>query len=390
MKLEDLNLKFFSKLVAISVLIVYFLVSFLNRTDVYSIITQALSPLLYAFTITYFLDYFVRLLEKYKLPKWLSILITISLFIFIIIIAGVLIFPRIIDAVNAVVISLGQVDFDFEQLFSYDFENQYFNEIKDSLYNTISPMVDKITNLTGSFISLFITEIQKITSKVFNFIIAFVIAIYMLIEKKDLIARLKRIIYAFFKKDKADFMVTVSNKAHLIFKDFVIGKLLDSLIMGILSFIVFNIFGFEYVILIALIFGVTNMIPYFGPFLGAIPIAIIAFVASPGNPIMVLWALIIILILQQLDGWVIGPFILGDSTGVSAFWIITAVTIGGASFGVLGMFLGVPAVVLLKTILEENVEKNLLAKGYPDLEKSNLKIKNKKTNNSASKGRKNE
>lgn len=119
------------------------------------------------------------------------------------------------------------------------------------------------------------------------------------------------------------------------------------------------------------------MIPYFGPFIGAVPAAIITFVANPSQPVDVVWMLLIILIIQQLDGLVIGPFILGDSVGVNAFWIILAVTVGGATFGLLGMFLGVPLCVLIKTLIEEDVERKLVYKGYNDLESTALRTKKK-------------
>ena len=117
------------------------------------------------------------------------------------------------------------------------------------------------------------------------------------------------------------------------------------------------------------------MIPYFGPFIGAVPAAIITLIANPTDPVQMLYMLLLIFIIQQLDGLVIGPFILGDSAGVSAFWIIVAVTVGGAAFGIIGMFLGVPVCVLIKTLIEEDVQRRLEHKGYPSLESENLKIK---------------
>jgi predicted PurR-regulated permease PerM len=121
------------------------------------------------------------------------------------------------------------------------------------------------------------------------------------------------------------------------------------------------------------------MIPYFGPFIGAVPAALITFIATPSLPVNVAWILLIILIIQQIDGWIIGPFVLGDSVGVSAFWIIVAVTIGGATFGVAGMFLGVPLAVLLKTLVEEEVDRRLNAKGYDDIDKKDMRIKKNKS-----------
>ena len=119
------------------------------------------------------------------------------------------------------------------------------------------------------------------------------------------------------------------------------------------------------------------MIPYFGPFIGAVPSVIITFIGNPTTIMPVIWVLVIILAIQQLDGWIIGPIILGDSVGVSAFWIIVAVTVGGATFGVAGMFLGVPVCVLIKTLIENDVDRKLEAKGFKEFEMASIKSKKK-------------
>ncbi len=374
MNFKDINLYFYARLIAIGAIVILFL----TKTPVWNMVAQGIKPVVYAFIIAYILDYCVRYFEKrFKLNRVLSIIITFTIFSSIIVLFGALVVPRVVETVSILINSIGNVDINLDDIFSQDFNNMYLNEIQKSIVNALTPMLQKLTNATGSAVLLLVNEIQKITSGVISFIVALIISVYMLAEKNDLVARLKRLIFAYFDDQHSNWIMSTSKKAHYIFKDFVVGKLLDSFIIGILSFIVLSVFNFEFKLLIAIIIGITNMIPYFGPFLGAIPATIITYIGAPNTPVDVLWMLLIILIIQQLDGWVIGPLILGDSVGVSAFWIILAVTIGGATFGVLGMFLGVPVLVLVKTLLEDDIQKKLYVKGYEGLEESNIRMKRK-------------
>jgi predicted PurR-regulated permease PerM len=374
MNLKDIKTGLLVKWVAVAT-IVFLLIS---HTSIWKIISAGISPVLYAFVFAYILDYIVRFFEKQlKMPRLLSILITMIIVIITLTLLGVVIVPGVLNAISSLINAIGKVDFNLEYLKNFDFDNFYLNEIQQALIDTITPILQKVTNATGSAILMLVSEIQKITSGVISIIVAFVISIYMLGEKRDLVARIKRMTYAYFTDEKADQIFYTFKLANKIFKAFFLGKLLDSTIIGILAYLVFRVFNFEYALLIALIVGITNMIPYFGPFIGAVPAGIITFVANPSQPANVFWMLLIILIIQQLDGLVIGPFILGDSVGVNAFWIILAVTVGGATFGLLGMFLGVPVSVLAKTLIEEDVERKLAFKGYNDLETASLRIRKK-------------
>lgn len=374
MNFKDVNLYFYAKLIAVGTIVILFL----TKTPIWTLIAKGIKPVVYAFIIAYILDYCVRYFEKkLKFNRIISIIITFAIFISIIVLFGALVVPRVVDTVSILINSIGDADINLDDIFRQDFNNIYLNEIQQSIINALTPMLQKLTNATGTAVLLLVNEIQKITSGLISFIVAFIISIYMLAEKNDLVARLKRLIFAYFDDHHSNWIMYTSRKAHYIFKDFVVGKLLDSFIIGVLSFVILSIFDFEFKLLIAIIIGLTNMIPYFGPFLGAVPAAIITYIGTPSAPVNVLWILLIILIIQQLDGWVIGPFILGDSVGVSAFWIILAVTIGGATFGVLGMFLGVPVLVLIKTLLEDDIQKKLYSKGYEGLEEQFIRTKRK-------------
>lgn len=148
----------------------------------------------------------------------------------------------------------------------------------------------------------------------------------------------------------------------MTFSKFIGGKILDSVIIGILTFIILTIFKMPYVLLISVIIGVTNIIPFFGPFIGGIPSAIIILFASP---IQALWFIIIIIVIQQIDGNIIGPKILGDSIGISAFWILFSLLVAAKFMGVVGMIIGVPLFAIIYSIIKEVVEDKLRKKGLP-------------------------
>lgn len=207
-----------------------------------------------------------------------------------------------------------------------------------------------IYNLSASFISGFI-----------NIIFAIVISVYIILDKEKIVKELRRFIYTFATKERAPFIWNTFCECNHIFNGFLFGKSVDSLIIGILSLIAMSILRLPYGLLLSVIVGVTNMIPYFGPIMGAIPGVIIYLVIEPKYAIIYV---IMILVLQQFDGLYLGPKILGDLTGIKPLWVIFGITVGGAYFGVLGMFLGVPVVAVIMHIInvfmEEKMKKKML------------------------------
>lgn len=207
-----------------------------------------------------------------------------------------------------------------------------------------------IYNLSASFITGFI-----------NIIFAIVISVYIILDKEKIVKDLRRFIYTFAAKERAPFIWNTFCECNHIFNGFLFGKSVDSLIIGILSLIAMSILRLPYGLLLSVIVGVTNMIPYFGPIMGAIPGVIIYLVIEPKYAIIYV---IMILVLQQFDGLYLGPKILGDLTGIKPLWVIFGITVGGAYFGVLGMFLGVPVVAVIMHIInvfmEEKMKKKML------------------------------
>lgn len=195
-----------------------------------------------------------------------------------------------------------------------------------------------------------------------NLLIGVIVSVYLLATKETFASLGCKLSYAFLNRDYAALLIRGFRTTNRIFSGFVRGKLLDSLIIGILCFFFSTLFAFPYAPLVSVVVGVTNVIPFFGPFLGAIPSAFLILLDSP---IKCLYFIIFILALQQFDGNILGPKILGDSTGLSSFWVIVAILVGGGLFGVLGMFLGVPIFACIYAGVRSYAAYRLRKKGLP-------------------------
>ena len=197
-----------------------------------------------------------------------------------------------------------------------------------------------------------------------NLLLGVIISVYLLAEKEAFSAGCSKLCYTLLPEDKAALFIRAVKTTDRIFAGFVRGKLLDSLIIGVLCFFFSSLFEFPYAPLVSVVVGVTNVIPFFGPFLGAIPSTFLILLVSPRQA---LYFVIFVLALQQLDGNVIGPKILGNTTGLSSLWVIIAILVGGGFFGVAGMFFGVPVCACLNSLINFFVDARLRKKGLsPD------------------------
>ncbi len=224
--------------------------------------------------------------------------------------------------------------------------------------------MNSISMLPSLLNKVFLSTVSFVNSTV-HFIIGLVIAFYGLYEKETFVKVSKKIIYLLFKKSRASRIIDISKSTNQIFESFLIGKIIDSTIIGLMFFIICIVLKFPYPALLSVIIGVTNMIPYFGPFIGAVPAILIVFLNNPTN-LQTVWAGLSILALQQFDGLFLGPKILGDCTGLKPIGVIFAIVVGGALFGVLGMFFGVPLFAAIKNIISEIFNRKYDKKMYGD------------------------
>lgn len=247
---------------------------------------------------------------------------------------------------------------------SYGYSFELLDTLKEIEFSP-SKVIDILDNYKEDLLPQ-IGNIASITKEVGNFIldlvIAIIISVYFMFSKETLLAQGRKLVYAEFEKERAWKIVRVFDIADDIFSGFINGKLLDSLIIGILCFIGVSLLGFEYPLLISFIVGVTNIIPFFGPLFGAIPSALLLLMINPWHA---LWFVVFVVALQQLDGNVIGPKILGDSTGLPAIWVMFAIIVGGGIFGIGGMIIGVPTFAVIYKLSQEGITDKLSEKELP-------------------------
>ncbi|MGL5675753.1 MAG: AI-2E family transporter [Cellulosilyticaceae bacterium] len=227
--------------------------------------------------------------------------------------------------------------------------------IKQVLDPTVISSFFNVSNIS-SLIDSIISSAMSFTGIILDLVIGFVIAIYALMQKETFVNGSKRLTYAVLKQSIAQKIIDFTGEAHHTITKFFVGKSLDSLIIGVMCFIGLSLFGNPYALLLALIVGISNMIPYFGPFIGAIP-AVALTLFEGFIPALIVG--IFILFLQQFDGLYLGPKILGDSIGITPFWIISAITIGGALWGPLGMFFASPILAVILSTINKWVDRKL-------------------------------
>lgn len=235
--------------------------------------------------------------------------------------------------------------------------DKYYENIMSVLTEDVLPSVN---DMKGWILGLY-SSLSSVFGALWDLFIGFFIAVYLLSSKETFKGQAKKLIYSLFKRERANLIIADVRYVDKTFGAFIVGKLIDSIIMGLLCFIVITLFGIEYPILISVIVGVTNIIPFFGPFLGAIPSAILLLLINPAHALSFL---IIILVLQQIDGNILGPLILGNSTGLSGFWVIFAITLFGGLWGVPGMFLGVPTFACIYAWIRRRMRMSLSQKNY--------------------------
>ena len=367
----------------IGILAAYFILINLKRVSgILSSVSDILRPFIIAAIFAYIVNgpmmfferLFGRLTDKKKprpvlkrvlaiIAAWVASLAVLVLF-FVIIVPDVKIsittlinnLPSYFESLKAFITALAekyQLDISYLNSFmNFQVTADGIMEIIDKYSDALIPQLANIANISvqiGSFIA--------------DVIIAIIISVYLLFSKETLIAQLKKVLYALFNRKLADVSVRVARETHRTFSGFINGKLLDSLIIGILCFIGMSILKYEYALLISFIVGVTNVIPFFGPMFGAIPSVLLLLMIDPWHA---LWFAVFIFALQQLDGNVIGPKILGDSTGLPALWVMFAILVGGALWGVAGMFVGVPLFAVIYRFSKEILENLLKKKNMPE------------------------
>ena len=342
---------------------------------------KVLQPITFGLVIAYLINPIMKFFEKHllhfleprvqkekkcrKIARSIATGGAVVVFVLIVILLFAMMIPQLISSISGMVNSLPKQVDSFIDWFNGLTNSD--NEIIQSLETNMMDMVTYLENwVKESFLPNIQTYITSITSGVINMvkvlmnaIIGLIVSVYVLMTKEKFIGQSKKIVYAIFKPVRGNVIIDTFRKSNEIFGGFISGKLLDSAIIGVLCYICLLIMKMPYTLLVSVFVGLTNIIPFFGPFIGAIPSVIIIALA---DPIKGIYFLIFIFILQQVDGNIIGPKILGDSTGLSAFWVMFSILIGGGLFGFLGMLLGVPVFAMIYYIIRRLVNHSIRKK----------------------------
>lgn len=372
--------------------------------DVLNKIVYLVNPVIYGFVFAYLLipivNFFDRKIfyrialrkkdyisnKKKKVFRIFSIILSFSLVIFLITLLMKSLIPQISDSINTmqeqsatyyntITNWVNSITNWFNNLEKNFFGPDSmmgglinFNDVRDSVLNFFAgifsgPGDSSSVNTLLSGVSSFFIGFFK---NVWNMIIGFIISIYVLINKELFAAQAKKIIYSVFSLEKSNNLLRDLRFVSDTFLGFIIGKIVDSIIIGFLCYFSLLFLDMPYPILLSVLIGVTNIIPFFGPIIGAVPASFIVLIATfTENPWKIVYFIIFVIILQQLDGNIIGPAILGSSTGISGMWVIFSLTFFGGLWGLLGMFIGIPFFSVLYAMIKRSVERRLAKKDLP-------------------------
>lgn len=380
--------------IALSILF-YFILK--NADGIYvtiKMICKILTPIIYGAIMAFLIDpvynkCYIGIMRKLKnkkvkiktadkIAKTVSIFVSLFIVILIIFTIVMLIVPQLVIGIKDLIESLPyNINRLNDMLYDYAEQNKFVSDFINE--NLISFNQD--TNLwlkknilpnINDYWSSFSSGIYGILKHLISFIIGIIVMMYLLSIKFTLKAHTKKICYSILPIRYANMLIEEARFVKVIFSKFIVGKIIDSIIIGVINYIFMLIIGMPYAIVISAIIGFTNVIPFFGPFLGAIPSIIILLTVSPISAVQfAVW----ILVLQQVDGNIIGPKILGQTTGINSFWILFSIILFGGLFGIVGMIIGVPTFAVIYRLVSRFAKNLLMKRGLSDETKSYLYLK---------------
>ena len=368
----------------ISILLVVIFTNLPGFFDVLRAVGRILSPLFIGILIAFLLNPIVKLIDRWLLPKLqkgkrkpesaaklsrvIGVLVAVIIAVLVVWAFFAMLLPQLYDSVMSIAaqaptywekaqvwiseVMKDQPEVEFYLTLALEKVEDYVETwFQTSFVNDVSKLLSTLT-----------TSVFAVVKGVTNFVIGLVASIYILLSKDLYQAQLKKTIVAVLPKAKANYVLRIGRESSRIFNGFLIGKIVDSAIIGVLCYIGTAIMRLPYAALLSTIVGVTNVIPVFGPVIGMIPGVLILLLIKP---IQALYFLVFVIVLQQIDGNVIGPKILGDSIGISGFWVLVSITVAGSLFGVMGMLLGVPVFALIYLLISDAIDGALARKKLP-------------------------
>lgn len=355
---------------AAAITFVFLLLRIDEISSFWTAITSGLRPVIVGVALAYLLYHPCLALEKRikrlgKAARPLSVAIVMLIVIGLIALFFALVLPQLISSIRNLVTNLpGMVQTQLDRL---NARLEGHTEVAEQIMLWVESVENQLmewirTNMLSTVTALS-RSVLTVSSVVIDLLISFIVAIYLLFDRERYVAQLRKLFFAVSRKSRwNNAILDAFHQANYIFSGFISGKLIDSLIVGLVCFICLSLMRMPYTLLVSVIVGVTNIIPMFGPFIGAVPSAFLILLVSPGK---CLAFLIFIVILQQIDGNVIGPRILGDSTGLSAFYVIASMLLFNQLMGFMGMVIGVPLFATLYYVIKRAAEFSLKQMDMP-------------------------
>ncbi len=373
------TIAFYAFLVCAASIVFYLIFSDLKTFGKFiSTIIDPIMPIIYGFIVAYLLNPIMIKIEAglskrgfYKKMTFshrrsLSMALTYLITISVLTVMLVIVLPKV--AVNItnmysqlqyyVALTEKSVNYVLEQIPPDLVSQEYIDQLTDFAGQSIQKLINWMASSAPKIIGM----IWQLGSGIITAFVAVIVSIYLLFAKERFMAQIRKVMYAFFSADKVKRAAHVISTAHGMFGGFITGKIIDSTIIGLLCFLGLSVMQMPNAVLVSFIVGVTNVIPYFGPFIGAVPGFILIAIISPVQGLIFL---VFILVLQQIDGNIIGPMILGDSIGLSAFWVVFSILLFGGVFGIAGMFIGVPTFGVIYALIKEAAVERLQERGLP-------------------------
>lgn len=373
--------------VIVAAVIVYVIISNLSGVgNVIAKINSALMPVYIGVAVAYLLSPLVDKMDRHVfIPLWNKIFknkekkaermargcsVFVVLVMALLVLFGILmlVIPEIINSITSLAKSLPGYYTNVKNWGVHIFKSnpelaEYFTRVSKGLFDKLLDWLqnDLLPN-SDKFLAVITDGVVNATSVLLDLFIGIIISIYLMAGKESFCAQCKKMIFSILPVHKAEHMLSILSETHGVFAKFISGKIIDSLIVGILTFIIMNIAGIPYTVLISVLIGVTNIIPFFGQYIGIIPSAVLVFIASPSKGVLFL---VLIIILMQFDGNVLGPKILGDSIGLKSFWILFSILFFGSLFGILGMICAVPVFAVIYRMVKRWCAGRLAKKQMP-------------------------
>ena len=338
------------------------------------VICYLLSPLMRSVENRLFLPLARKLYRKNKkndgrrFARALTVVFCEIVLILVLVALVYLIIPQMLSSVQTLISNSGVYIDNLSKwadgLFkNYPVLDDYLGGFLDNFNTNLGNWLEtKLLPRVGSVVTSVTSGVYGVAKSIYNLIIGIIVSIYLLSDKEGFVAAVKRMTYSVFSVETADRLRSGLNFVDRTFMSFLNGKLLDSLIIGIICYIVCSILKMPYTLLVSVIVGVTNIIPFFGPLIGAVPSALIILMVDPTKCLIFI---IFVIILQQIDGNIIGPRILGNSTGITGFWVMFSIILGGGLFGFWGLLLGVPVFVVIYSLVTSLIVKKLKRNDLP-------------------------